>query len=181
MADKNEKRDSRPEKGGARPPEPDLPERLRADLTRLFGRSPRIPERVDSEILARSRRLQARRRRRKALLRWAGAVSAAASLLLVARIVFLSLERSRPPASARLEVAGAPPAASSERGANEPASPWDLDGSGKVTIVDALLLAKRLESHRASPQSAWDLNGDGTVDQADVDAVAMAAVRLKGG
>ncbi|MDM8009282.1 MAG: hypothetical protein QUV05_24335 [Phycisphaerae bacterium] len=27
----------------------------------------------------------------------------------------------------------------------------------------------------------WDFNGDGVVDQGDVDAVAMAAVRLKGG
>jgi hypothetical protein len=56
----------------------------------------------------------------------------------------------------------------------------DVDGSGSVDIVDAYLLARRLEpSGRADP--AWDLNRDGRVDRADVDAVARIAVAVTPG
>ena len=53
----------------------------------------------------------------------------------------------------------------------------DVDGNGKVDIRDALRLARCLEGGRPS-EPRWDLNGDGRVDRADVDAIAMAAVRL---
>ena len=56
----------------------------------------------------------------------------------------------------------------------------DLDHSGRVDILDAFALARRL----ASPGQIdlqWDMNGDGVVDERDVDVVARAAVRLPTG
>jgi hypothetical protein len=49
-----------------------------------------------------------------------------------------------------------------------------------VDILDAFLLARRIENDE-SLSGDWDVNGDRAVDSADVDAVAMAAVRLEGG
>jgi hypothetical protein len=54
--------------------------------------------------------------------------------------------------------------------------PEDINGDGVVDIRDALALETAVE-HR-NPAAKWDLNGDGRVDRADVDRVAMAAVRL---
>jgi hypothetical protein len=45
-----------------------------------------------------------------------------------------------------------------------------------VNIVDALHLAHEIQAGRGR-----DVNRDGKIDQQDVDAVAMAAVRLNGG
>jgi len=54
----------------------------------------------------------------------------------------------------------------------------DVDGSGRVDILDAYLIARSLRAGTTDP--AWDLNGDGVVDGQDVDAAAMASVRLEG-
>jgi hypothetical protein len=111
-----------------------------------------------------------------------------------------------------------------------PAGPKDIDRNGHVNILDAFMLARRLDERLSSEADSsgadalvgpedlkkrgqkpfregagsvdssernekmasdpfiaggrspdWDINGDGVVDQGDVDAVAMAAVRLKGG
>ena len=53
-----------------------------------------------------------------------------------------------------------------------------MDAFGRVDIVDAFLLAKRVERAAAS-DLRFDLNGDGAVDRGDVDHVARAAVRLR--
>ncbi|MHC4916211.1 MAG: dockerin type I domain-containing protein [Planctomycetota bacterium] len=55
----------------------------------------------------------------------------------------------------------------------------DLDRSGSVDIVDAYLLARRLESGEERPPE-WDVNRDGRVDGADVDDLARRAVSLGG-
>jgi hypothetical protein len=52
-------------------------------------------------------------------------------------------------------------------------NPHDLDGSGRVDIVDAYLLASGLKD--------GDVNGDGLVDQKDVEALAREAVTIGGG
>ena len=60
------------------------------------------------------------------------------------------------------------------------ANGWaDIDGSGRVDILDAFALARHLE-HVQSVETNWDVNQDGRLDRADVNAVAMAAVRLPG-
>ena len=56
-------------------------------------------------------------------------------------------------------------------------SPLDVDRSGRVDIVDAYLVARRLKSMQA-PDPKWDFNGDGRIDGADVDFIATRAVRL---
>jgi hypothetical protein len=57
----------------------------------------------------------------------------------------------------------------------------DVDGNGRVDILDAFLLAKKADAH-ARPAAKWeDVNGDGVLDRRDVDAVAETAVRLPGG
>jgi hypothetical protein len=48
--------------------------------------------------------------------------------------------------------------------------------SKPVDIVDALKLAHQVEAGKGR-----DVNGDGRIDKADVDALAMVAVRLDGG
>ena len=57
--------------------------------------------------------------------------------------------------------------------------PW-IDGSGRVDILDAWALARRLRAP-ANGGAGMDVNGDGRVDRGDVDAVAMVAVRLDRG
>jgi hypothetical protein len=55
----------------------------------------------------------------------------------------------------------------------------DLDRSGRVDVLDAFLLARKLADGSAGLE--FDLNGDGRVDQRDVDFAANQAVRLPSG
>ena len=56
----------------------------------------------------------------------------------------------------------------------------DLDGSGRVDILDAFVFSRRIErDNQISPE--WDFNGDGKVDRKDVDTVAGWAVKLERG
>ncbi len=57
----------------------------------------------------------------------------------------------------------------------------DIDGNGRVDILDAYAMARGLANESSPPNPAWDINADGTIDQRDIDAVAQSAVRLKGG
>ena len=56
----------------------------------------------------------------------------------------------------------------------------DIDRNGRVDILDALKLARYVESAK-STEKKWDVNGDGFVNSIDVDLVASAAVRLDKG
>ncbi len=55
----------------------------------------------------------------------------------------------------------------------------DINGDGTVDIIDAYLLASRIEA-KGTLASEWDLNADGEVDQSDVDLLADQAVALAG-
>ncbi len=59
-----------------------------------------------------------------------------------------------------------------------PALSADVNGDGRIDILDAFALARAVDAHRASAH--WDLNRDRVVDRADVDLVAASAVRLRG-
>ena len=52
----------------------------------------------------------------------------------------------------------------------------DINRDGQVDILDAMALAKALEHPAGSP--AYDQNGDGKLNEADVQAVALVAVRM---
>jgi hypothetical protein len=57
-----------------------------------------------------------------------------------------------------------------------PAEPEDLDGDGRVTVLDAFQLARELRG--GTPNARGDLDGDGRVDERDVERVFARAVRL---
>ena len=138
----------------------ETPPRFVAALRARFAREVHIPAEVDARILAHATSRLSGGKRRVFVIRWA-AVSAAAAAALLA--VLLSL-----PAK------DAPHMASSVRAVS---AKEDIDGDGKVDIVDAFVLAKHMEASRGlEPQ--YDFNADGTVDRKDVDVVAMAAVSL---
>jgi hypothetical protein len=56
----------------------------------------------------------------------------------------------------------------------------DLNANGELDILDAYLLARRLDSGR-TPSPASDANADGQINQADVDWIAARAVALNPG
>lgn len=55
----------------------------------------------------------------------------------------------------------------------------DVNGDGRVDIVDALSLARRLKSGQ-TPPPRLDLNRDGVIDHRDVDLIAQQAVTPEG-
>ena len=135
--------------------EPPVSPDLTRDLTSLFDAAElRVPPAIDQRILnhARARIIG---RRRPLLLRWAAAAAA-----VVAVVVWVGTVSTPPNA----HVASALPA--------------DIDGNGQVNILDALVLARQVDSHRSD---ARDVNRDGAADRRDVDAVAMLAVNLQRG
>ena len=142
---------------------------LARDLARLGDPRIEVPQSVDDAVLAAARAALSRRRRGgRTALRLAAWTAAAAGLALT---VWLGGVLTRTPVTREPAMS----AANAVRG--------DLDGSGGVDILDAFTLARRLESggDGTSPRVAGDFNGDGLVDRADVDAIAMAAVRLPAG
>ena len=58
--------------------------------------------------------------------------------------------------------------------------PSDIDGNGRVDILDAFKLARGIEGVERGA-TEWDINGDGVVNREDVDYVAFKAVRLDKG
>jgi len=138
-------------------------DRLAADLKGAMEAPVEVPSHIDEEMRSLAQSSAARVvLRRTARWRWTWtAVAAAAAVLLVVGLWHTQDRATRrsatPPApAARLE---------------------DIDGSGAVDILDAFLLARRIE-RRTAADSRWDLNGDGKVTQADVDRIALIAVSL---
>jgi hypothetical protein len=131
--------------------EPEVPERLKADLGALFKPASPVPAELDRAVMDRvSRRLLTRQRKWHNAFRWAGSVAAAAAIIILA-CVFFNLNHSTVRA--------------------------DIDHNGRVDILDAFKLARQIESSNVHNRKL-DFNGDGVVNQEDVDIVAMAAVHL---
>lgn len=129
-------------------------------LDEMVGGPVFVPEGVDRAVLdaAHARLLSMRRRRvwmRRVL---PGAGAAAAAAIVVA--VWLSA-----------------PFVSAPRMAATPLDPVDLDRNGRVDILDAFSLARRIEQPE-SLSDELDFNTDGRIDQDDVDLIAARAVRL---
>lgn len=126
---------------------------LQSELTRLAG-TPTGLDRFHAASAAAARLVRARQRRH---LRWASA--AAASLMLGA---FIAMQPYPSPRSSFAH-----------------ALPGDLNADGSVDMLDALHLAHSVGEGRTDP--SWDFNHDSRVDRLDADAIACAAVDLKGG
>ena len=142
---------------------PELPGKLSAALRGLYDASPVVPTAVDEAILRDARSGFSRRRRFSLAVRWVGSAAAAAAAVVVVAVV---LHRGRPGTQVAVNAI--------------PAVPGDVDASGRVDMLDAFVLARKVDA-KASMGKADDVNGDGVVDRRDVDAVAAMAVRLPGG
>ncbi len=115
--------------------------------------------------------------------------AAAATLALVVGGTFWmsrtgETESSRPimasvPQAGRVAAPAPAPAPAQRVARVSPAGPDDLNGDGRVDIVDAYLMARSLERGRS--ERAWDSNRDGKVDRSEVDRIAFAAVSLHRG
>ncbi len=134
--------------------ETQAPQGLIDDVRALYGTRVAVPLQVDEAILARAQRRFARRRMVARAVRW-GVAGVAAAAVLLAVILWPGLRWV-------------------------PAGRGDIDGNGRVDILDAFTLARNIEAPDGVKKE-WDLNGDGVVDRTDVDTVALAAVSLKGG
>ena len=141
------------------------------DLKALYTSLSAIPPATDEAILTHTQRRSVDRRRTRLLLRWAVPPAAAAAVIMW--VVFNPFVTPDVEDSARFESVG--PLATREL-----ADHRDIDGNGRVDILDALALARRIKDNRAAEQS-WDFNGDGAIDHSDVDTVARSAVRLNKG
>lgn len=132
---------------------------LGADMKRLYQRAVRVDPEWDQAVLDLARRTGRRRGWMRRGLRLAPFAAAA----LVGVVLWLNHGDSR-----QLAVSDSPSAV---------VDPRDLNNDGRIDILDAMLLARRLEQG-GTPAPAPDLTGDGVVDRADVDAIALAAVAL---
>jgi hypothetical protein len=136
-------------------PQPDeLPPALERAL-RASRAAP--PAELDGAVLAAARPVlagHARRRRARLALRLVAPLAAAAAVALVLL-----------------------PRWSANFSEHRLARREDLDGNGRIDILDAFQLARELDGGVLQPP-ARDFTGDGSVDRADVDRLARLAVRI---
>jgi hypothetical protein len=137
--------------------EPQIPRRLREGFSSLYGTGPAVPPEINRAILSGARARHVGKNRNRLTLRWVAGVAAAAAMLTVAVRYW--------PVSSRPVVAQVAE---------------DINGDGRVDILDAYLLARRVQNHE-NILPIWDFNHDGAIDKRDVDVIAVAAVSLKGG
>ncbi len=141
------------------------PPALVRNLKALYTPSSAIPPTIDEAILVRSRR------RKRLLLRWAVPPAAAAAVIMwVVFNPFVTPDMENSPFA---EPAGV-------LGTRQLADHRDIDGNGRVDILDALALARSIKDNRVA-EEPWDFNGDGLIDRRDVDTVAQSAVSLNRG
>lgn len=150
------------------PPNPlpgDAPNRLGHALKQAYPLVSADLSDLDAAILSYANARLGRRRLHPRLLLIGTGLATAAGLALAAIIITSS--RSTPS-----------PAGSSIAQAT---SPDDLNGDGRVDILDALALANFLRQPGASGSSpATDINADGVTTAADIDALALRVVDLGG-
>jgi hypothetical protein len=153
MPDNNRDRDS---DGLEAPPE------LVSALKRLSKPPIFIPAMIDDAIAhATRRRLSPHKEPRfkwTIIFRWAAALAA---LVLLLAIIPQFLRKSGSAPDSRFAIG-------------------DVNHDGKVDILDAFALAKKLKAG-TPPNPQLDINGDGVVDERDVATVAAQAVRLEKG
>lgn len=136
-------------------------DRFRKDLRALYQPAGSVPPEVDKAILDQARRRLAKPRPLILRIRWAGGIAAAAAVVAIGVFLYTgSAPHNHQSAVAERRL--------------------DIDGNGRVDILDAFRLAKGIES-RGPTAAGWDINADGRLDREDVDAVAFAAVRLDKG
>ena len=144
-------------------PDPLFPDRLSRDIRSLANVEMIVPNQIERDLLARAQRHLAPRNRLRIHPRRAAPLAAAAGLALTVGVALwaTSGRRSSP-------VPTINPAAQIA---------MDIDGSGRVDILDAFVIARAIESG-SSLSSTWDVTHDGVIDLRDADAVAATAVSI---
>ena len=148
--------------------EPMVPAGLEARLKQFQSPRPFIPGTVDDAILRAARKHLAGPQPRRSLLfqpwtlvfNWRGLAGITLASVLV--LVGFGLFGPRPRQS---------PVIARE----------DLNHDGRVDILDAFELARKLKAQPRAVSPALDVNGDGVVDERDVTSLAARAVQLPGG
>ena len=166
--------------------ENDIPDGLKRDLRRIYRRGIEVPVRTDDAVMSAASRMMAQRRRLVWVRRWAPVAAAAVVALAVVTAI---IPGSRMSSSKLTQVADSSSVAKQMTSdttaktaqapvvASAPQMETKAMSAGKPTILDAFALALALEAKRET-DARWDVNGDGVVDKRDVDALAMAAVKL---
>jgi hypothetical protein len=131
--------------------EPHIPDRLQADLRRVYRASIPVPGEVDGRVLAAAREVDfgksvTRMPVRWRVIKWAGMAAA-----VVLALVIPTRLSQNPQSPTRTLLAG------------------DFNRDGLIDILDAFALARAQR------------DGDSSITQADIDAAAAAAVRLNRG
>ena len=176
----------------------ELPPSLKEELRRAVTPPEGVPGEIDQAIRNRARRHFARLARGRQIRRWLPRVAAVAAVLVVAFLLSYTpqsshfagrLQSSRDSFSLRQKHGRASEQSLTSPGqagrqeaidritTKQAKGPADIDGSGRVDILDAFALARHLKRGRLV-EADLDINQDGRLDRVDVDAVAMAAVRL---
>ena len=156
--------------------EPQAPSELIDHLHTLYATETRVPPAVDEAVLARARQ-QMIARRPNWILRWAVPPAAAAAVIMwVVFNPFVTPDRAIEPLASSEQRQGL----TDEVATTQVAISRDIDGNGRVNILDALALARSIKANRVTDKP-WDFNGDGVINRQDVDAVAQSAVRLNKG
>src|SRR4051812_26271822 len=109
--------------------DPDLPAGLVDALGGLYRRSVDVPARVDAAILSEAKSAYARRRRFWLVARAGGAAAAVAAAAVVVLVLYLDRNRTSSPVAATGHVLSG-----------------DVDGNGRVDILDAFVLARKVDS-----------------------------------
>ncbi|MCF7955381.1 MAG: hypothetical protein K9M75_06235 [Phycisphaerae bacterium] len=136
------------------------------DLKSLYGARRGVPVEVDRAILAEARKHLGKKRWRLRIGRWAVSAAAVAAVVVFAFVHDFDGDGDMDSRTVAL--------------VDMQAVKEDVDRNGRVDILDAFVLARRVEaSERVDLQ--WDINGDGVVDGKDIDAVAARAVRINKG
>lgn len=134
----------------------EIPERLRADLKALLPRG-RVPARVDAAVHA-AAEAALRNRPRRYVAVWAAVAAVLVIVLGGLGLMLLSPKHGQPLAQAPARVVG------------------DVNGDGKVDILDALALSRQLQGRQSVP-APWDTRHELT--KADVSRIAQLAVQLE--
>ena len=143
---------------------PDLPD-LTSALTNIYTPPGPLPDSVRDQLLHQARTEMSNLRRSR---RWGAIAVSAAAAMIVFTFQIVLRDAANPDATTPPIVRIDPPALRK-----------DIDGNGRIDILDAFALARHIE-RRGAAGGDWDFNHDGRVDQLDIDAVALSAVRLKG-
>ena len=165
--------------------EPEAPAKLVRDLKGLHKEHIFVPPKVDGSILNAAREHLGETSREPAEQETAGQPwipqwapwAAAACLMLLLFLTLPGEKHTSPSALAKASVSAEEVALK-----QKPSSPAtmisrkDINKDGQVDILDAFMLASRIQT--GAIEENWDINGDGQVNQADVEEISAFAVKL---